>query len=83
MTNKITPCQILKQKNFPPLKQLPGNILNYLSTKDIGINFDCDKRGEVYPIGEGIVIDVIEESLISKSLDHYQKFYRNVRLPTL
>lgn len=72
MTNKITaPCG--SAKNFPPLKQLPGNILNYLLTKDIGINFDCDKGGEVYPIGEGIVIDVIEDKLDIKMLDHYQK----------
>ena len=72
MTNKITaPCG--SAKNFPPLKQLPGNILNYLSAKDIGMNFDCDKTGDVYPIGQGIVIDVIDDKLDLKMLDHYQK----------
>ena len=72
MTNKIAaPCG--SPNNFPPLKQLPGNTLNYLSAKDIGINFDCDKSEDIYPMGEGVVIDIIEDKLDLKMLDHYQK----------
>ena len=72
INNKISmPCGNIK--NFPPLKQLPGNKLSYFNVNSIGIGFDCEKDSQIYPLAPGIVIDIQEDNAEIKMFDFYQR----------
>ncbi len=71
-TNKIfLPCGTMD--SFPQQKQLPGQTMSYFNVQSIGIGFDCEEDGLVYPIAPGIVVDVRENDPEYKMFDFYKR----------
>ncbi len=71
-TNKIfLPCGTMD--TFPQQKQLPGQTMSYFDIKSMGIGFDCDKDGLVYPIAPGIVVEVRKDNPEYKMFEFYQR----------
>ena len=71
-TNKIfLPCGTMD--SFPQQKQLPGQTMSYFNVQSIGIGFDCEEDGLVYPIAPGIVVDVSKDDPEYKMFDFYKR----------
>ena len=71
-TNKIfLPCGTMD--SFPQQKQLPGQTMSYFNVPSIGIGFDCEEDGLVYPIAPGIVVDVRKDDPEYKMFDFYKR----------
>ena len=59
--------------SFPQQKQLPGQTMSYFNVPSIGIGFDCEEDGLVYPIAPGIVVDVRKDDPEYKMFDFYKR----------
>ena len=77
LTNKMSlPCG--SKTTFPGENQLPNSPMSYFNLLENGINFDCEEGGLVYPIGPGVVVDVVEDRYEIKMFDHYQRLVEMV-----
>ena len=76
-TNKISmPCGSID--TFPQQKQLPGQPMSYFNIKSMGIAFDCDNDGLVYPIAPGIVVEVRKDNPEYKLFEFYQRLVNSL-----
>ena len=76
-TNKISmPCGTID--TFPQQKQLPGQPMSYFDVKSMGIAFDCDKDGLVYPIAPGVVVEVRKDNPEYRLFSFYQRLVNSL-----